>query len=129
VLLYAPNYTQFDNWGTEFLDNVNNIIEASECPNFQIDYVKNEEANLSKLRNLSDYGLIVIHTHGGLDKNNQVTFRSGEKQNVISTKILDWKLGRIYPSTHQGKSLWGIKPSYIDAYNDDYPNSIIYNGS
>lgn len=129
VLLYAPNYEEFHSWGTEFLDNVNNIIEESECPNFNIDYLKNDDADLSVLRNLSQYGLIIIHTHGGLDKNNHVIFRSGEEHSTTSTDVLDWELGRLYISTHKGTSSWGVKPSYIDAYNDKFPNSIIYNGS
>jgi len=129
VLLYAPNYNQFNSWGTEFLDNVNTIIDSSKCPNFNIDYMKNSDADLSVLRNLTQYGLIVIHTHGGVDKNNNIIFLSGEEYEFLSLNTLDWIMGHIFPATHQGKSIWAVRPSYIDAYNDYYPNSIIYNGS
>ncbi|MCB2222247.1 MAG: hypothetical protein KQI35_17825 [Bacteroidetes bacterium] len=129
VMLFAPNWVQFNSWGTEFLDNVNNIIDASECPNFDIDYMKNEDANLEAIRSFYDYGLIVIHTHGGLDKNNNVIFLTGDEVEYVSLDILDWLLDRIMPIPHQGKSLWAAKPSYIAAYNDYFPNSIVYNGS
>jgi len=129
VLLFAPNYEQFHSWGTEFLDNVNDILEDSDCPNFDIDYMKNTDANLGVLRNLTEYGLIVIHTHGGVDKNKNVIFLSGQEVDYLSADILDWVIGRIFPATHLGKSIWAIRPSYIDAYNNGYPHTIVYNGS
>jgi hypothetical protein len=129
VLLFAPNYTQFHSWGTEFLDNVNDILEDSDCPNFDVTYAKNEAANLEVLRNLTQYGLIVIHTHGGVDKNKNVIFLSGEEVDYTSLDIIDWLVGRIFPATHLGKSIWAIRPSYIDAYNNGYPHTIVYNGS
>ena len=73
------NWEEFNGWGTEFLDNVETIIEDSECPNFNINYVKNSAADLNVLRTLSDYGLIVIHTHGGLDPDNNVIFLTGDE--------------------------------------------------
>ncbi len=129
VMLFAPNYDQFVSWGTEFLENVNNIIEDSECPNFNISYVKNGDADLEKIRSFYDYGLIVIHTHGGLDKNNNVIFLTGDEVEYVSFDVIDWLLDRIMPIPHLGKTLWAVKPSYIAAYNDYFPNSIIYNGS
>jgi len=129
ALLFAPNYDQFVSWGTEFLDSVNNILEISQCPNFTIDYVKNSSADLSVLRDLDKYGLVVIHTHGGLDQNDNVVFISGDEYDSDDENLLDWKAGRIFPSSLQGKSVWGVKPSFIDEYNEAYPNSIIYNGS
>jgi hypothetical protein len=129
VLLYAPNYTQFHGWGTEFLDNINDILEDSDCPNFDVHYMQNADASLEVLRNLTQYGLIIIHTHGGVDKNNNVIFLSGQEVDYTSLDIIDWLVGRIFPATHLGKSIWAVRPSYIDAYNDGYPHTIVYNGS
>jgi hypothetical protein len=130
VLLYAPNWDEFNGWGTEFLDNVENIIEDSECPNFNINYVKNSAADLDVLRTLSDYGLIVIHTHGGLDPDNNVVFLTGDEVDYFDyDELLDWLLGNIYSVPFHGKSMWIIKPAYITAHNGNYPNSIVYNGS
>ncbi len=129
ALLFAPNYDQFHGWGTEFLDNVNDILKDSDCPTFDIDYMKNADANLSVLRNLTQYGLIVIHTHGGVDKKKNVIFLSGQEVDYSSLDILDWAIGRIFPATHLGKSIWAVRPSYIDAYNNVYPHSVVYNGS
>jgi len=130
VLLYAPNWEEFNGWGTEFLDNVETIIEDSECPNFNINYVKNSEADLNVLRTLSDYGLIVIHTHGGLDPDNNVIFLTGDEVDYLDMdELLDWLLGNIYSVPFHGKSMWIVKPAYITAHNGTYPNSIVYNGS
>jgi hypothetical protein len=130
VLLYAPNWDEFDDWGTEFLENVNDIIAASECPNFNIVYKKNAGADLDVLKSLSEYGLIVIHTHGGLDEDNNVIFLTGEEVDYLDIPdLLDWMLGNIYPVPFHGKSMWVIKPSFLTSYNGNYPNSIVYNGS
>lgn len=130
VLLYAPNWTEFTDWGTEFLENVNTIITDSDCPNFHINYKKNEEAGLDVLKSLSDYGLIVIHTHGGLDEENNVIFLTGEEVDYTDiTDLLDWLTGNIYPVPFHGKSMWVVKPSFLTTYNGTYPNSIVYNGS
>ena len=43
--------------------------------------------------------------------------------------IIDWMLDRIMPITFKGKSKWVAKPGYITAYNGNFPNSIVYNGS
>lgn len=129
VMLFAPNWTQFHEWGTEFLDNLNTTIENSECPNFNIDYLKNESADLDALRTLTEYGLIVIHTHGGLDSDNNVIFLTGDEVDYNFTEILDWALGYIMSIPHKGKTLWAVKPSFISNYNSNYPNTIVYNGS
>lgn len=129
VMLFAPNWTQFHEWGTEFLDNLNTTIENSECPNFNIDYLKNGSADLDALRTLSEYGLIVIHTHGGLDSENNVIFLTGDEVDYNFSEILDWALGYIMSIPHKGKTLWAVKPSFISSYNDNYPNTIVYNGS
>jgi hypothetical protein len=130
VLLYAPNWDEFHDWGTEFLDEVNTIVSACECPNFHINYKKNAEAGLDILKSLSDYGLIVIHTHGGLDDENNVIFLTGEEVDYFDiTDLLDWLTGNIFPVPFHGKSMWVVKPSFLTTYNGTYPNSIVYNGS
>lgn len=130
VLLYAPNWVEFNGWGTEFLDNVETIITDSECPTFNVNYVKNEAADLDVLRTLSEYGLIVIHTHGGIDDENNVVFLTGDEVDIYDAdEILDWLLGRIYSVPFHGKNMWIVKPSYIAAHNGNFPNSIVYNGS
>ncbi len=128
-MLYAPNWQEFNGWGTEFLDNVNTILENSDCPDFDVSYVKDAAADLATLTTLDEYGLIVIHTHGGVDKDNNVIFLTGEEVEYNLLDVLDWMLGRIAPITFKGKSKWVAKPSYITAYNDNFPNSIVYNGS
>lgn len=129
VMLYAPNWEEFNSWGTEFLDNVNTLLENSSCPNFNVTYAKNAAADLATITTFDEYGLIVIHTHGGVDKDNNVMFLTGESVDYNILDVLDWMLGRIMPITFKGKSKWVAKPSYITAYNDNFPNSIVYNGS
>lgn len=129
VMLYAPNWEEFNGWGTEFLDNVNTLLENSSCPDFNVSYMKNAAADLATITTFDEYGLIVIHTHGGVDKDNNIIFLTGEEVEYNLLDVLDWMLDRIMPITFKGKSMWVAKPSYISAYNDNFPNSIVYNGS
>ena len=126
VLLYAPNYTEFNGWGTTFEDDVYQTLIDADCNQFNINYLKNEAANLEALKSLSNYGLIVIHTHGGLDDNNNVIFLSGEKVSITNLHLIDWIMGRVY----LGNGIkWIVRPSFISSYNNNLPNSIVYNGS
>jgi hypothetical protein len=129
VLLYAPNWDEFHDWGTEFLDNVNTLLENSDCPDFNVSYLKNADANLEAITDFDEFGLIVIHTHGGVDKNGKVMFLTGEEVTYNLLDVIDWMLDRIMPITFKGKSKWVAKPDYISAYNGAFPNSIVYNGS
>jgi len=129
VILYGPCYTQFVSWGTEFLDNLNTTLSNSSCSKFNVTYLKNAQADLASLKALSNYGMIVMHTHGGLDENDNVLFQSGEEVSYFSLYIIDWILGRICPGNYLEKQVWLVKPSFITAYNNNFPKSIVYNGS
>lgn len=126
AILYAPCYSQFTGWGTEFSDDLYETLSNSECNQFNITYLKNESANLAELKTLSSYGLIVINTHGGLDDKNNVFFQSGEKASITSLHLIDWIMGNIC----LGNDLqWLVKPSFISTYNNNLPNSIVYIGA
>ncbi|MCF8368667.1 MAG: choice-of-anchor L domain-containing protein [Bacteroidales bacterium] len=129
VMLFAPNWVEFNSWGTEFLDGLNTLLTGSTCPSFDVSYLKNEAADLHALRTLSEYGLIVIHTHGGLDKDNNVIFLTGDEATYEVDEILEWIFGNIMPIPFKGKTMWAVKPGFISTHNNNYPNSIIYNGS
>jgi hypothetical protein len=71
----------------------------------------------------------VIHTHGGLDKDNNVIFLTADEVDYIPEEILEWIVGNVMSIPHLGKNLWAVKPSFISTYNLSYPNSLVYNGS
>lgn len=126
VIIYAPCYDQFTSWGTELSDNLYTTLSNSECNQFNITYLKNENANIAALKTLSNYGLIVINTHGGLDDDNNVIFLSGEKASLTSLHLIDWIMGRVYLG---GGSQWLVRPSFISSHNNNLPNSIVYLGA
>ena len=130
VMLFAPNWEEFNNWGTEFLDGINTLLTDLQFTRLNVNYFKNEAADLHSLRTLSQYGMVVIHTHGGLDKDSNVIFLTGEEVTYeIDEVLLEWILGNIMPIPFKGKTLWAVKPSFISMHNNSFPNSIIYNGS
>ncbi|MHA1685787.1 MAG: hypothetical protein ACTSYD_05175 [Candidatus Heimdallarchaeaceae archaeon] len=130
ALLFAPRYTEFSGYGTEFLDSLEALLKDSDYPEFEITYLKDDNCTVNALSNMTNYGLIVIHTHGGIVKGN-VVFVTGEEAGLFSYvyHLLDWITGKITTATMKGKTYWAIMPSFIENLSGTFPNSIVYNGS
>lgn len=126
VIIYAPCYDQFVSWGAASEEVLYETLTESDCTQFQITYLKNGNADLDALKTLSNYGLIAIDTHGGLDDEENVIFLTGEEVSISNPHLIDWFMNRIYLVN---KSQWAVKPSFISNYNHNLPNSIVYNGS
>jgi hypothetical protein len=130
VLVYAPNHAQFLSWGTAFEDQINTLLTNSSCPHYEVTYLQDGAANVDALDHLCDYGLIVIHTHGGID-GNDVIFLTGEEYSFFGHFFDHWILGRLTTATHTGSNdtYWAIRPSFISSRAGTCPNTIVYNGS
>ena len=126
VLIYGPCYEEFHGWGASSEDVVEEALTSSDCNKFNITYLINQNADLEALKNLSNYGLIAIDTHGGVDDEGDVIFLTGEKASLGNLHLIDWIMGRVYLVN---KSQWAAKPAFITNYNNHLPNTVVYNGS
>jgi hypothetical protein len=130
AFLYAPRYTEFSGWGTEFLNDLNTLLEGSTVPDFEVDYVKDGECTVDALKAMPAYGLVVIHTHGGVRKG-EVVFLTAEEATLSGYlyHLIDWVTGCLTTATINGKTYWLVTPSFVSTLVGTFPNSIIYNGS
>ncbi len=130
AFLYAPRFTEFTGWGTEFLTDLNTLLEGSTVPDFEVNYLKDGECTVDALKAMPAYGLVVIHTHGGVRKG-EVVFLTAEEATVSGYlyHLIDWVTGCLTTATIKGTTYWLVTPSFVSTLVGTFPNSIIYNGS
>ncbi|MFF2017842.1 S-layer homology domain-containing protein [Paenibacillus sp. NPDC058177] len=120
--------------------------EFVQSNSFLVDRVKDSAADVNFFKGLTNYGVVVLDTHGdtfyddnvlqmlhkkyGIDfkyAGPQVMFLTGEKATAESKKAyeLDLKKGRLAIIS----GYYAITPSFVTRYNDMLPNTIVFNGS
>ncbi|HEY6802079.1 MAG TPA: choice-of-anchor X domain-containing protein [Pyrinomonadaceae bacterium] len=96
----------------------------------QVRTIKNSAANVDTMKNLYQYNVIYISTHGGVDSHDQVEIATGEKATIISQikRFPDWLMGRITAvQTSDGGSYWAINPKFVNYYaKGRFNNSVVY---
>ncbi|MFH1998775.1 MAG: choice-of-anchor L domain-containing protein [Planctomycetota bacterium] len=131
AILYAPFHSQFSGWGTEFCDSLHTRLGNAAKPKFKSSYVKDSSADVDVLDNLTAYGLIVFHTHGGVDDKGNVILSTGEVFSATNyvKHALRFLTRQLTLVTIHGHTYWGILPDFIKHLAGSFPNSIIYAGA
>ncbi|HYC53893.1 MAG TPA: choice-of-anchor L domain-containing protein [Candidatus Binatia bacterium] len=103
------------------------LFANSQCPKFNVTYIKDAACDVDSVASFTDYGTIIMVTHGALDGSNQVVFLTTEATSAINILEhgVDMVLGRI---SAMG-SVFAIRPGKISSLSGTFDNSIIYNGS
>lgn len=131
ALIYAPAHTEVNGWtlcaSCNFAQTANTLLEDSECPTFDITYLRDTAADLDAWDDISHYGLIIIMTHGFLHSSGEVAFFSGEDYSFFGGHLIDWILGRLTTSTYLGRTVWSVRPGFISSRSGTMPNSIVFN--
>lgn len=136
AFLLRPFPSMFD------LNSAQYIKGKLETIGYQCDYYEKEEVTVDLMKNMEDYGIIYIQTHGGIADTNygkQVGFTTGQKvteqlykqhyndldQNRLA---IVWIYSSYLSSLVDKKSpYFGIFPSFIYKYSThSYPNSLIF---
>ena len=136
ALLLRPFPSMFD------LNSAQYIKGKLETIGYQCDYYEKGEVTVDLMKNMEDYGIIYIQTHGGIadtDYGKQVGFATGQKvteqlykqhyndldQNQLA---IVWIYSSYLSSLVDKKSpYFGIFPNYIYKYSETpYPNSLIF---
>ena len=128
VLLYAPRYSEFSGWwifDVDVTEDINTMLTDSDYPPFDITYLKDSDADVNALTLLTQFGLIVIDTHGNRNNNGDVVFLTGEVFNNQNYQ-LEWHLNQLTIATHDGATYWVVQPSFISNISGSFPNSIIF---
>ena len=145
ALVIAPFNWQWASWGTAFENNIYQMLDNMNCPDYQVDQVYDDNATVNFFKLLDLYGVIVLHTHGDAFFNlnlrtisqslddifalafGKVVFLTGEKVTDASKAAYeaDLKTGRLAIIG----DYYAITPAFITYYAPAFPESFIYNGS
>lgn len=137
VLIYAPFENAFSpaNEG----QNIVNILNNSGFK-FEIDYYKNEQANVEVLYNLTNYGYVVLATHGSggnsfatgetVDTNSS-NYKNKYKALIAAQKLAIWKQVTIGYNAGAPikRDIYAVRHGFISDITGTFPNSVILNNS
>jgi hypothetical protein len=103
------------------------LFQGSQCPKFDVTYLKDNQATIDSVRSFSQYGTVILVTHGAVDGDGQVVFLTTENANAVNILLhaIDLVLGRV---TVMG-NVFAIRPSFITHLPGVFESAIIYNGS
>ena len=131
-------------FATEEAADVATMLQARQCPPFDVDSWSGTDAGAERFMNLDRYGLVLIASHGdalfhslGAAYRAEWRWESLEGQVVVLTGTTltagtlarwerDLRLGRmaVFPD-----GVAGILPSFLSRYNVRFPSSIVVAGS
>lgn len=121
VLIWAP----FENKGIKAMDP--SLFEKSPV-NFVINTVTNEDCTIESLQKITDYGIVVLDTHGAGGKL-LFTSEKADLKNVL-LDLKDYISGVKCLVTMKGGTYLAVTHKYIrNKLEGSFPNSIIFNSS
>jgi hypothetical protein len=137
VLIYAP----FDSYFAPVImsPSIIQILNNSGF-DFSITSYSNQDANISALSNLTDYGLVIFDTHGSGGKEfgtgefvdtNLAVYQNQYKAMLKAGKLSIWKNVTISKTgtVKNKKDVYAIRAPFISDLANTFPNSVIFNGS
>jgi hypothetical protein len=94
--------------------------------------IKDAEADDESFRSMGQYGLVIISSHGGVDRFGEVTITTGEE--ALRYKLITHSPGLLTGSllvttideNGVGKNYFTIIPGFITQYARSFPKSLIY---
>ena len=137
VMIYAP----FDSYFAPVImsPSIIQILNSSGF-DFAITSYSNQEANISVLNNMTDYGLVIFDTHGSGGKEfgtgefvdtNATIYQTSYKAMLKAGKLSIWKNVTISKTgtVKNKKDVYAIRAPFISDLTNNFPNSVIFNGS
>jgi len=111
------------------------IKEKLETIGYQCDYYEGEEVTVELMKNMEDYGVIYIDTHGGVANTyygKEVFFATGQKGSKqlyeqYDSDLMLHRLAHFWVPALSLSHYFCILPHFIGKYAEtSYPNSMIY---
>jgi len=141
ALVLSPFHSQLSS--SDMASSVADVIKSSSCPKFDVTYLENSAVTVNSMKNLSQYGLVVINTHGGtFDTDNKIDVATREPVNAATamTHELDVKQQRIISVSVCkldlpllgcvfSETIWAITPAFVRNYAGKYPDSLVVMGA
>jgi len=103
------------------------LFNASLCPKFNVTYLVDAQATVNSVKTFTNYGTIILVTHGAVDGQGQVVFLTRETASLVNQVLhgIDLILGRISVMGN----VFAIRPSFISSLAGSFQEANIYNGS
>lgn len=150
ALYLGPYLTSFGNW--DDYHGAWDLLKKSECPKFDTKELKNAEVSPASFKNLSNYGIVMVSTHG----DNWYNGLFSDWKNLFGNKAastpgflnpfdfdLSWPIlltgvkaadtGKTWEADlkwHRlaisGSGTLAVTPAFIQKYSGTFPESIIY---
>jgi hypothetical protein len=121
---------------TIFVGNSAQYIKGKlEAIGYQCDYYEGEEVTVELMKNMEDYGVIYIDTHGGVVNTHygkEVDFVIGQKGSKqlyqqYDSDLMLHRLGHVWIPSLSLSHYFCILPHFIGEYAEtSYPNNLIY---
>lgn len=94
----------------------------------KVPVLKNTAVTVNTMKNLYQYNVVYISTHGGIVGANKVGIWTREPDTLFSevTHLVDWIKGRVIPDAIGGVNYWAITPEFVNHYvNGRFKNSLV----
>lgn len=106
---------------------IRDLFQNSECPKYTVTYLIDEECTVASVNTFTQYGTIVMVTHGAVDKDGNVVFLTRSEADFLGilANSINLILGRL---TIMG-DVFAVRPSFISSRSGSFEDAIIYNGS
>ncbi|HEX7182833.1 MAG TPA: hypothetical protein VF756_13400 [Thermoanaerobaculia bacterium] len=103
------------------------LFQNASCPKFSVTYLIDGQATVDSVRSFTQFGTVILVTHGALDGDGQVVFLTREPTSLfgILGHAIDLLLGRV---SILG-DVFAIRPGFISSLPGGFENAIVYNGS
>ena len=136
VLIYAPFEAAF---GIDMRPTIEAILKQSEYE-FEVTTLINQDANVAAFYSATNYGLVIMDTHGSGGKEfgtgevvdtNATVYKKSYKALLKAGKLAIWKNMSISISGNVKKKadVYAIRSGFISSLPGKFPNSVIFNGS
>ncbi len=117
-----------------------NRLESSPCKNFTVKTLVNQEATVTSLMDMTQYGYIVFSTHGSNGKailtaelvdTNSTVYKDSYKAMYQAKRLSIFKNVKIASNgTPEDRgNVWAITNLFISSLSGTFPNSVILNNS
>ncbi len=137
VMIYAPYEAAFAPWNEA--QNIINILNSSDFK-FEVTHLSNQNATIASLSNLTDYGYVVLATHGSGGKafstgevvdTNSTAYQNHYKAMLKTDKLAIWKNITIAKNgtTKVKADVYAIRYPFISDLAGKFPNAVILNNS
>ncbi len=106
---------------------IRDLYQASTCPLFEVDYLANGLADVNAVLRFTDYGTIVLVTHGAVDGDGEVVFLT--RQPVTVQGVMSADVYLLLQELTVMSGVFAVRPEFVRNLPGFFENSIVYAGS